>query len=163
MEDTEVSHQLFQSPGHWLGKGTISFSEADESLTFYTRWTVADCGPNCKECNQEIEIEGFSEHMQNAYLVRPVNASSFAIELLNPVIGQVEGAGLIDQRVIAWEFRDLSSGGFEGYETYELQQDGSYRLHAEYTSTSQLRTVIDAEIWKTRGKIEKDPVPSDEV
>lgn len=148
-----IKHELFDSPGYWLGKGNISFSESDESFTFYTRWTVADCGPASRECNQEIEIEGLSERLQNSYMVRDVTLDSFAIELLNPVLGQVEGKGLIDNRVIAWEFRNLTTGGFEGYESYELQKDGSYRVHAEYTSTSQLRTIVDGEIWKARGKV----------
>jgi hypothetical protein len=153
VEDVQLRHQLFQAPGHWLGKGTISFSESDDRLTFYTRWTVMDGGPNGPECNQEIEIEGFSERMQNAYRVTEVTGSSFAIELINPLIGQVMGEGLISDRIIAWEFRDRTATGFEGYESYELQEDGSYKVHAEYTSSNQLRTVVDGELWRTRGKV----------
>jgi hypothetical protein len=68
------------------------------------------------------------------------------MELENELLGKVKGAGVIDEKTIAWEFH--GTGGLEGFEVYELQDNGDYMMHAEYSSPDQFRTIIDGRIWK---------------
>jgi hypothetical protein len=51
----------------------------------------------------------------------------------------------VDADTIAWEFRN-NDMQFEGYETYTLQQDGSYVMKGEYITSDQFRTHIEARI-----------------
>ena len=68
------------------------------------------------------------------------------MELENELLGTVKGTGVIDENTIAWEFH--GTGGLEGFEVYELQDNGDYMMHAEYSSPDQFRTIIDGRIWK---------------
>ena len=53
---------------------------------------------------------------------------------------------MIDDKVIAWEFRDPDIG-FEGIEFYEKQSDTEYLMKAEYATADQFRTNIQGKVW----------------
>jgi hypothetical protein len=78
-----------------------------------------------------------------------MSPEAFLITLENVLLGSVNGKGLVDEKMIAWEFREDGSGtGFEGYEVYELQNDGTYIMRAEYSTDDQMRTIVQGNIWK---------------
>ena len=53
----------------------------------------------------------------------------------------------MDDKIIAWEFRE-NDMHFEGFETYRIQSDGSYRVNAEFITSDQLRTRIRGQVCK---------------
>jgi hypothetical protein len=59
---------------------------------------------------------------------------------------RIGGKGIIDSAKIAWEIRGKDD--FEGFELYELIAGGDYKVHAEYASTDQFRTIINGLIWR---------------
>jgi hypothetical protein len=64
--------------------------------------------------------------------------------------------------MIAWEFRE-NDLNFEGFETYHLQEDGSYTMHAEYVTSDQFRTQIDGKLWLPPNlKKNEDKIDSEE-
>ena len=128
-------------PGTWRGEGQITFSMADDALFFFTTWTVFPSEEGVIHLSQEIEINGIPEKRRNHFTLRALTPSSFSIELENDVVGKVSGTGVIDARVIAWEFRGEAQE-FEGYETYELQEDGSYLMRAEFSAGPEYRTHV---------------------
>ena len=91
-------------------------------------------------------MQGTEPNMKNAFVITHITSSSFEIDIENDLLGKVHGTGVIDARTIAWEFHGKDS--LEGFEVYELQEDGDYMMHAEYTSVDQFRTIIDGRIWK---------------
>lgn len=140
------------SPGKWIGEGKISFSGSPEILRFFTRWEISSAEPEGVlheiTCHQVVEMQGGAaeEHIKNRFTVSQVNDNSFVLELENELIGVVQGKGIIDAKKIAWEFRGHPT--FEGFEVYELQENGDYLFHAEYVSPDQFRSIIDGRIWK---------------
>ncbi len=140
------SHPFLFQAGHWIGEGKVSFSVSPEILRFYTRWTVQNPAPRSIACEQRVEIQGNEPYMLNQFLLTEITEKDFIIDLENEVLGQVRGTGVIDPKNIAWEFH--GRGGLEGFEIYELQENGEYTLHAEYTSPDQFRTIIDGRIRK---------------
>lgn len=140
-----AQHAFILSPGKWVGEGKISFSASSENLRFYTRWLIGDADKGSITCSQEVEMPGNEPNMINNFVFSNVTTSSFAVELENDVLGKVKGTGIIDQKTVAWEFH--GGGGLEGFEVYELQDNGDYMLHAEYASPDQFRTIIDGRIW----------------
>ena len=143
-----LGHQFLFKPGKWLGEGTIDLNMVKDELAFVTRWSVGyldDYGTI--ESAQQIQVKGLSENMNNQFLLSDIGGGQFNIELENQSMGKVVGKGLVTDKTIAWEFR-LSELGFEGMELYQLQNDGSYKMHAEYTTDEEYRTVIDGHIWK---------------
>ena len=143
------THSFILEPGSWLGQGTISFSESSDQLKFYTRWKVSKSKAQLINCFQEIEIEGIGEKMENTFILSDLSPINFHIKLENHLLGSVDGKGVIDEKLIAWEFRDPGTTGFEGYEVYELQPDGSYLMRAEYASSDQMRTIVQGKIWRS--------------
>ncbi len=139
-------HAFIFYPGKWIGEGKIAFSASPEMLRFYTRWEVDKATPDGIYCLQEVEMQGTEPNMKNAFVISHITASSFEIDIENDLFGKVHGTGVIDARTIAWEFHGKDS--LEGFEVYELQEDGDYMMHAEYTSVDQFRTIIDGRIWK---------------
>jgi hypothetical protein len=85
--------------------------------------------------------------MRNELLFFDFTPKGFSVEMDNVNIGKVLGTGIFDEKMIGWEFRD-NDLNFEGYETYTLQVDGSYHVHAEYVTSDQFRTQIEGKIWK---------------
>ncbi len=143
-----MTHEFVLQPGNWLGEGTIKFTESPEWLKYYCRWSVQPAAHEGISALQEIEVEGVPDKMENVFAFSNVASDHLDVYLNNALLGEINGKGVIDEKVIAWEFRGLDQYGFEGFEIYELQADGGYLVRAEYTSADQLRTLIEGRIWK---------------
>lgn len=149
------THEFIFKPHTWLGEGTIQFSASPDVLKFYTRWIVAPAEKNgiLHEIvvTQTVEMQGGDhENIQNNFTFSQADEQSFVLELENELVGVVQGTGVIEEKKIAWEFRGHPN--FEGFEVYDLQENGDYLFHAEYISPDQFRSTINGRIWK---KIEK--------
>lgn len=145
---SEKKHLFIFEPGIWLGEGKVKLSISDEELHFFTRWNVdKGKGSNKIPGTQEIEIKGIPDKMCNHFSFYNFGQKEFKIKLENQTVGEVIGEGIIRPESIAWEFR-LNEIGFEGFEFYKLQEDGSYFMHAEYCTQEDLRTLIQGKIWK---------------
>lgn len=141
------NHDFILKPSSWIGEGNITLNMVEEDLSFYTKWQVMDKDPSGKiQAVQEIQIGGISENMRNELTFFDFNEKGFSIEMENLNIGKITGRGVFDEKVIAWEFRN-NEMNFEGFETYYLQTDGSYLVHAEYVTSDQFRTQIEGRIW----------------
>jgi len=147
-----MKHLFIFNPNIWMGEGNVTLNMVEENLVFFTKWMVKknDSAGNI-QATQEIQIDGISENMKNELSFYDFTMKSFNVEMENLSIGKVIGYGIYDDKLIAWEFRD-NGLNFEGYETYYLQKDGSYLMHAEYVTTDQFRTQIDGKIWITPKK-----------
>lgn len=140
------AHGFIFTPGIWIGEGKITFSASPEFIKFYTRWQINQDMPGKINAVQTVEMQGIPEHVINVLTFSDITPTTFSVVLENELMGKVEGSGLINAKTIAWEFRQQEA--FEGFEVYEIQENGDYLLHAEYSSTDQFRTIIDALIWK---------------
>jgi hypothetical protein len=138
-------HDFLFQPSRWVGEGKITFSTSPDHLRFYTRWIIEEGTSSFSQCVQSVEIQGGVQSLQNLFFTSNVTLTSFEIEINNELVGKVNGKGVIDDKTIAWEFR---GGPLEGFEVYELQENGDYMVHAEYSSADQFRTIIDGRIWK---------------
>jgi hypothetical protein len=139
-------HAFIFEQGLWIGEGKITFSVSPEHIHFYTRWTVEKVADHLIRSLQEVEMHGSDEKVKNEITFSEMTPHSFLIQLENHLIGSVKGKGIIDEKTIAWEVK--GEQGFEGFEVYELQENGDYMMHAEYVSTDQFRTIVDGRIWK---------------
>lgn len=139
----QSKHAFILTPGIWIGEGKIAFSTSPEIIHFYTKWIVGKTG---EVCQHQVEMQGSEDSVYNKLTFSNVTNESFVVKLENDLIGEVVGKGVIDDKTIAWEYRNGED--FEGFEVYELQDNGDYMLHAEYASTDQYRTIIDGRIWK---------------
>lgn len=152
-----AQHLFILSPGIWLGEGKISFSASSEQIPFSTRWTIQEEeqheGKVKISCLQEVEMRDGNEKLKNHITLSEVTQTNFVVELSNEMVGKVTGKGVIDAKTIAWELREKS--GFEGFEVYELQDNGEYFFHAEYASTENFRTIIDGRVWKKTSDFEE--------
>ena len=142
----EIVHEFIFQPGEWLGKGTVSFSTSSEQMQFYTAWKIKKNEDSKIECTQIVEMQGLDEHIVNTLIIFDISASSFKVDLKNEMLKSVQGKGIINLKKIAWEFCD--KGIFEGFEIYELTENGEYIFHAEYASTEQFKTIINGKIWR---------------
>jgi hypothetical protein len=142
-------HQFLLTPSAWLGQGKIQLNMVSEELGFFTRWNAENVDGNGRiECLQEIQVKGLSDIMHNEFLIYNLNASGeFSIDLENQALGRITGTGLINEKVIAWEFRVVEIG-FEGFELYEKQDENNYLMRAEYATNDQFRTLIQGRLWK---------------
>jgi len=139
-------------PNTWVGEGKINLNMVEENLIFFTKWIVNKNDSIGKiAAVQEIQVDGISDNMKNELSFYDFSSKSFNVEMENVSIGKVVGYGVYDNKLIAWEFRD-NELNFEGYETYHLQKDGSYLMHAEYVTTDQFRTQIEGRIWVASNK-----------
>lgn len=141
-----TNHEFIFSPGQWIGEGKITFSTSPQHLRFYTKWVVEKKESGVIRCQQHVEMEGGEESVFNAFSFSHFTTNDFRLELTNDLLGSVKGKGVIDDKTLAWEFRGYND--FEGFEVYELQDNGDYMLHAEYASSDQFRTIIDGRIWR---------------
>lgn len=142
-----ANHLFIFSPGYWLGDGKISFSASKEQIGFATRWIVEEEDDNAViSCTQEVEMRGSNEKVLNKLKFSQITEKNFRVELENDLAGKVKGKGVIDSKTIAWELREHA--GFEGFEVYEIQENGEYHFHAEYASSENFRTIIDGRIWR---------------
>ncbi len=143
----EKLHPFLLTPSSWLGEGKIQLNMVEEELAFFTRWNVAHSnGSGQIECVQEIQVKGLTDIMVNNFLFYDMTPTSFSIDLENQALGKVVGKGVISENVIGWEFR-VNEMGFEGFEFYERQPDGSYLMRAEYATSDQFRTLIKGKVW----------------
>lgn len=150
------NHAFIFASSSWLGEGKIQLNMVDEELGFVTRWSVSERDPTGKiECIQEIQVKGLSDVMHNEFSFSNLTPNSFSVDLENPALGKVTGVGIINEKVIGWEFR-IEDLGFEGFEFYEKQEDGSYLMRAEYATADQFRTVIRGKVWMQTVKEVKD-------
>lgn len=135
-------------PGMWLGEGKVKLSISDEELKYVTRWNINKTKKNGHIVTmQEVQITGVSDMMNNQFSFYDFGENSFKVELENQTFGKVTGSGIYRPALIAWEFR-LGDLGFEGFEMYQLQEDGGYFMHAEYLAQEDFRTQIQGRIWK---------------
>ena len=142
-----MKHLFIFKPNCWIGEGNITLNMVEEDLSFYTKWQVNDNDIAGKvKAVQEIQIGGISENMRNELVFFDFTEKGFSVEMENMNIGRVVGKGVLDNKLVAWEFRDKDLN-FEGFETYYLQDDGSYLMHAEYVTNDQFRTQIEGKIW----------------
>lgn len=144
-------HAFMLEPGSWIGEGSVTFSASTKQLFFITKWRVYnDDEPESEGivCEQLVQTEGNDEPVHNTFQVHEVSPTRFAIALENEAVGQVLGRGIIDDKTIAWEFQD--NPHFQGYEVYELQEDGEYSFHAEYASDDSFRTIVDGRIRRQK-------------
>ncbi|MBI5274124.1 MAG: hypothetical protein HY860_03610 [Chlamydiales bacterium] len=143
------THKFLFSGGNWIGEGSIQLSNVEEVLVFYTRWKSTTGDPDLLEVDatQEIQVAGHTDIMLNQYLFSNFDGKRFEVELENQAWGKVFGEGIIDDGFIGWEFRD-NDLGFEGYEYYQLQQDGSCEMKGEYATGDEFKTLIQGKIWK---------------
>lgn len=143
-----TNHPFLLEPKKWLGEGKIKLSMVEEDLEFYTRWNLDKKTAGGEiSASQEVQIKGMSEVMNNQFRVTDLTPTQFKIELENAALGNITGKGIIKGNLIAWEFRDEESG-FEGFEFYEKQEDGTYLMRAEYATPDQHRTVIRGKLWE---------------
>ena len=141
------NHSFIFSPGTWYGEGKILLNMVEEELIFNTNWAVQNKDFAGKvTCAQEIQIQGLSENMRNELSFYDFQTKTFSVDMENQNVGRIVGTGVFDDTMIAWEFRN-NDMNFEGFETYNLQPDGSYMMKGEYVTSDQFRTQIEARIW----------------
>jgi hypothetical protein len=120
----------------------------EDELEFFTRWSLENKDDEgVIPASQEVQIKGLSDIMQNQFKISEVTGTQFTITLENATLGKITGKGIIKDDLIAWEFRNPEIG-FEGFEFYEKQPDGSYLMRAEYATPEQDRTYIRGKIWE---------------
>lgn len=142
----DQSHLFIFKPGIWIGEGKVAFSVSPTRVRFFTRWEVKELGEKGFQCRQAVELEGVDEHVVNLYTFTHPTDQKFQVVLENELLEKISGAGFIEGNKIAWEFRGHET--FEGFEVYQLEENGMYRMHAEYASPDQFRTMIEGIIWK---------------
>lgn len=140
------AHQFLFVAGIWIGEGKVTFTGTPEHIHFYTKWTINPPEKNGIIAKQEVEMRGGGENVINHFHFTDVTSDTFFLTLQNELLGKANGNGVIEAKKIAWEIRNHPD--FEGFEVYELQDNGDYMVHAEYISPDQHRTTIDGRIWK---------------
>lgn len=151
-----MAHEFMLEPGQWLGEGTIKFTESPDWLKYHCRWTVRPSEDGVITAVQEVEVEGVPEKMENTFTFADISTEKFAVHLSNTLLGEIDGSGVVDERVVAWEFRGTDEYGFEGFEIYERNPDGGYNVRAEFASADQLRTIVQGSIWKRSSSDQKE-------
>ncbi len=141
----EHQHTFLFLPGSWIGEGDVTFSASPDKVHFFTKWEVKHGDDGLIRCQQTVEIRGVEEQVTNSFTISSLTEKGFHILLQNEMLREVSGKGFIDTLKLAWEFREEET--FEGFEVYELQENGEYHMHAEYSSPDQFRTIIDGRIW----------------
>lgn len=146
------AHRFIFSPGEWLGYGTLTFSRSPAVLQFYTKWKCNREQDGVITCEQFIEKQEVEEIVLNQYRFSEITATSFDVQLYSEAVGTVKAKGVIDGKTIAWRFQQrvpfADSAGFEGVESYSLQENGDYTVHAEYIADFEHRTVINGKLWE---------------
>ena len=146
-----LSHIFIFDSGIWLGKGVIKLNVAKEALNFSMRWTIEKEKKSQIIALQEIEISGIADVIKNQFYFYNIKPNRFKIRLESQNLGEVVGDGVMKKNLLAWEFRRVDSE-FEGYEVYNLQEDNSFSLMAEYSTSENFRTKIQGQIWKKTSK-----------
>jgi hypothetical protein len=153
MDKDKFIHSFVLSPGSWYGEGKIVLNMVEEELLFNTNWSVQDRDFAGKVvAAQEIQIQGLSDNMRNELTFYDFQPKTFCVDMENPNIGRITGTGLYDEKTLAWEFRN-NDMNFEGFETYEVQPDGSYLMRGEYVTSDQFRTRIEAHLTQKKNEV----------
>jgi hypothetical protein len=143
-----IPHEFLFSPSSWIGQGKIKLNMVAEELIFFTRWNIGNKDEKGRiECIQEIQVKGLTDVMHNQFAMYDFSSGGFTIDLENQALGKVIGKGVINEKIIAWEFR-VDEMGFDGYEFYEKIDDKNYMMRAEYATSDQFRTVIEGKVWQ---------------
>jgi hypothetical protein len=155
-------HTFIFTPGAWSGEGTIALNIMEDELHFCTNWTIQlrDCAGKVQS-SQGIHIQGLSEHMRNELTFYNFQNKTFSVDMENQNVGRIVGTGIYDDTLIGWEFRNNDSN-FEGFETYYLQDDGSYLMRGEYVTSDQFRTQIEARIYPQSKELPFQEEPREE-
>jgi len=141
----KTNHAFIFQPGRWIGTGKITLSFSPEVLRFRTAWDLQQNSAGEILAKQLVEIEQ-NDSTINHFSIYAIDKGTFKISLESELIGAFGGVGIYDAKTIAWEF--TAPGSIEGYEVFELQDNGEYIFHSEYASQDLFRTVIDGRIWK---------------
>lgn len=132
--------------GIWIGEGKITFNTSPEFIKFYTKWQISPIENGIIKAIQIVEMQGIEEHVVNHFTFKDITPTNFSLSLESESMGKVFGTGVINPTVLAWELRE--NYPLDGFEVYELQENGDYALHAEYSSPDRFRTIIDGLVWK---------------
>lgn len=139
------SHAFIFKPGYWLGEGKVTFDNTKEHIHFYTRWVIEPEEDGLIICSQQVEMQGAEDVLSNRYSFSNIRNDSCIITIENELVSSVTGRCVIEPKTIAWEFRGHET--MEGFEVFQLQDNGDYMFHAEYAGNDQFRTHIDGRIW----------------
>ena len=142
------THTFIFSEGLWIGEGKITFGGNQEHIRFFTKWTIGPLTNGLIMCQQQVEMEAGTGTVYNHLTFSNIMPDKINVELSSDQLKDVQGTGIIDAKTIAWEYRGLPD--FEGFEVYELQENGDYMLHAEYVTLTHVRTIIDGRIWQKK-------------
>lgn len=140
-------HPFIFEPGIWEGSGLLRFSMAADEIPFVMRWTVEPSEEGKIHFEQIVDIQELNQKMRNKFCISEKSSNRFHIQLNNAVVERVLGIGVLDPKTIAWEFREQGKD-FEGFEVYEKQEDGSYKMHGEYAAPDSVRTHVTGVISK---------------
>jgi hypothetical protein len=141
-----MDHTFIFNPGKWKGEGLINFSGADDQLAFTMTFEIENLKNERIKFNQIVHIEGFDDVMENHFEISKISAKDFSITLNNHLISNVAGEGLINQKILAWEFHKPDE--CEGFEIYEKLDNGDYLMRAEYMGGDEFRTYIKGTLKK---------------
>ena len=110
-------HKFIFEPFSWIGEGHITLNMVDEELVFYTKWNVlkSDVTEKIQSIPGNPKYPEFRKNMRNELTFFDFAKNSFSVEMENLNIGKVIGSGIVDDKVIAWEFRN-NEVNFEGFE-----------------------------------------------
>lgn len=139
-------HQFIFEPGVWLGKGKVTFNTSIEDMAFVMCWQIHKTLNQDIHCVQEIEYSVMREKIKNVLQFSEISSKGFRVQIHNSLFGDSTGKGIITPSLISWEFED-DALHLNGFEVYEKQSDGSYRMRGEYATPDQLRTKIEGELW----------------
>lgn len=146
--NNKYQHDFILSPSIWLGRGEIQLSNVDQISQYSTRWDFSNKNSlGVIESSQKIQLNNAADLMYNHLLFFNMTSDKFHVQFDHPLMGTICGKGIITAILIAWELRSIKLG-FDGLEFYEKQNDGSYRVYAEYTSLKQTRAIIKGKVWK---------------
>lgn len=134
------------SPGEWLGEGTIQLSAHHDPIKFFTRWVITPSASGML-ATQEVELAGASK-VTNRYEIFNIEGASFNITMSSEAVGIARAFGLIEEKRIAWEFKEGES--LQGFEVYEVMDEESYSFRAQFLSEEIYRTRVEGKIWKKK-------------
>lgn len=134
-----MSTHPFLKAGTWQSLGTITFTMAEDQLPFTATWQITP-QDNTIRILQIVTVTSLQEGMRNTLTLSDFTDTTFTISLENELVTKVMGKGVLNDKLLAWEYR-APSAGFEGYEILTLQPNGTYTLRGEF-SGGEYRTQI---------------------
>lgn len=137
-------HLFLFKPGTWIGEGSVTLDPPPGIMHFTTTWTVGPAENQTIPCEHKVEQHETGAIVENHYIFYTKGDTSFEVELENRFLGKVKGKGILKDKTISWEiFRENQ---VQGKEIYELQENGDYTFHAEFSSPDQFKTIINGRI-----------------